>query len=48
MLGCLLGWLLRMVVSSLGTRTCLGLQQVLNQELIIVIYFFLGSLRAYP
>lgn len=35
-------------MSSLGTRTCLGLQQVLDQELIVVIYFLLGSLRAHP
>ena len=34
-------------MSSLGTRTCLGLQQVLDQELFIVIYFLLGSLRAH-
>lgn len=31
---------------SLRSRTCLGLQQVLDQELIVVIYFLLGSLSA--
>lgn len=34
-------------MSSLGSGTCLGLQQVLDQELVVVIYFLLGSLRAH-
>lgn len=34
-------------MSSLGSGTRLGLQQVLDQELIIVIHFLLGSLRAH-
>lgn len=34
-------------MSSLGSGTCLGLQQVLDQELIIIVYFLLGSLRAH-
>lgn len=34
-------------MSSLRSRTRLGLQQVLNQEFIIIIDFLLGSLRAH-
>lgn len=45
LLGCLLGLLLGVVVGSLGT--CLGLQQVLDQEVIIIIYFLLGPLRSH-
>lgn len=34
-------------MSSLRSRARLGLQQMLNQELIIVIYFLLRSLRTH-
>lgn len=32
---------------TLGSGTCLRLQQVLNQELVVVVHFLLGSLRAH-
>lgn len=46
MLRRLLGLLLRVVMSSLRGGTRLGLKQVLNQELIVIVDFFLGPLRA--
>lgn len=43
----LLRLLLSVVMSSLRSWACLGLQQMLNQELVVVVHFLLGSLRAH-